>query len=341
VWRVLILVVIVGIGLGGYRIYSTNLATKKLTADLQSKITQEEKSKEDLQKDIETVNNNYEELKIKYEEAVQNDATTSAEIADLKSKIKTQNEKLTVVSVTGVPAPVINSPPDSGYRRQTVQTDEGNFLVDIVTGSLDSTKVIIDTASDDNCSNNCPTKPLAEYISRTGAYAGVNGTYFCPADYPSCSGKSGSFDLLVMNKNKKYFNSDNNVYSTNPVVACYGNTCRFMERATDWGRATDVDGVISNFPLLLLNGEIKFTGNGDGKMTSRGNRSYLAGDGGSKAYIGVAHNVTVAQSAKVMKALGFKNALNLDSGGSTALWFSGYKSGPGRNVPNAVLFVRK
>ena len=42
-----------------------------------------------------------------------------------------------------------------------------------------------------------------------------------------------------------------------------------------------------------------------------------------------------------MKALGMDNALNLDSGGSTALWSGGYKAGPGRNIPNAVLFVRK
>jgi len=31
---------------------------------------------------------------------------------------------------------------------------------------------------------------------------GINGSFFCPADYPTCAGKTGSFDLLVMNKNK-------------------------------------------------------------------------------------------------------------------------------------------
>jgi exopolysaccharide biosynthesis protein len=46
-------------------------------------------------------------------------------------------------------------------------------------------------------------------------------------------------------------------------------------------------------------------------------------------------------SAKVLKALGMDNAMNLDEGGSTALWSDGYKLGPGRNIPNALLFVHK
>ena len=39
--------------------------------------------------------------------------------------------------------------------------------------------------------------------------------------------------------------------------------------------------------------------------------------------------------------MGVQNALNLDSGGSTALWSGGYKVGPGRNIANAVLLVGK
>ena len=41
------------------------------------------------------------------------------------------------------------------------------------------------------------------------------------------------------------------------------------------------------------------------------------------------------------KAMVMENALNLDDGGSTALYSGGYKVGPGRDLPNAVLFVRK
>ena len=77
--------------------------------------------------------------------------------------------------------PVNNTPPSSGYSRQLVSTEIGNFLIDIVSADLSSTKVIIDTASDNTCTDNCPVLSLAEYVSRSGAFAGINGSYFCPA----------------------------------------------------------------------------------------------------------------------------------------------------------------
>lgn len=58
-------------------------------------------------------------------------------------------------------------------------------------------------------------------------------------------------------------------------------------------------------------------------------------------YIGFVLNATMGESAQVMKALSMGEALNLDEGGSTALWSGGYILGPGRNIPNAVLFVRR
>lgn len=50
----------------------------------------------------------------------------------------------------------------------------------------------------------------------------------------------------------------------------------------------------------------------------------------------------MTDSAHVLKTMGMDDALNLDEGGSTALMLNGsYIAGPGRNIPNAVLFVRK
>lgn len=62
---------------------------------------------------------------------------------------------------------------------------------------------------------------------------------------------------------------------------------------------------------------------------------------GNTVYIGFVYNATMGESARTLKALGMENAMNLDEGGSTALWYGGYKLGPGRNIPNAILFVRK
>ncbi len=269
-----------------------------------------------------------------------NYASGSATLASLKTKIADEDKKLAAAVTIPTNVPQNNTPPGAGYSRQQVATDAGTFMVSVVAADLASTKVIVDTASDADCGNNCPVLPLATYASRSGAFAGVNGSYFCPASYPSCAGKTNTFDLLVMNKNKYYFNSANNVYSTNPAVIFGGGYVRFVSSASQWGRDTGVDGVLSNYPLLVEGGNIKFGGDDDPKKGSKGNRSFVANKG-STVYIGVAHNVTVAESARVMKAMGMENALNLDSGGSTALWSGGYKVGPGRDLPNVILFVKK
>jgi len=146
--------------------------------------------------------------------------------------------------------------------------------------------------------------------------------------------------LLAMNHKKTYFNSANNVYSGNPAVIFGDGYVRFVSAASQWGRDTSPNGVLSNYPLLLSGGQVSFGGDDDPKKGSKGARSFVANKGNT-VYIGVVHSATVAESARALQALGMENAMNLDDGGSTALWSGGYKVGPGRNLPNSILFVGK
>jgi len=268
-----------------------------------------------------------------------NYSSASATLANLDKKISEETQKIASTFKVPENLPEINKPPDSGYRRQKVTIDSQTFMVDIISADLNSTKVIVDTASESDCANDCPVLALADYVSRNGAFAGINGSYFCPATYPQCADKKNSFDTLLMNKNKRYFNSDNNVYSTVPAVIFGGNWARFITQSLEWGRDTGVDAVLANRPLLVFNSQIFYTGGGDVKE-GKGGRSFIANTG-SMVYIGVVHNATIIESAKVLQALGMNYALNLDDGGSTALWYGGYKVGPGRNIPNAILLIRK
>lgn len=270
----------------------------------------------------------------------QNYSSASETLSTLNNKIEEERAKTEAAFKIPENVPVQNAPPGSGYSRQQVQTDAGTFMISLVAADIGSTRVIVDTASDGTCTDNCPVLPLATYVSRNGAFAGVNGTYFCPAAYPSCAGKTNSFDLLAMNKNKTYFNSDNNVYSNNPGVIFGGGYIRFVSAVSQWGRDTGIDSMLSNYPLLVFNNGISFGGDDDPKKGSRGARSFVANKGNT-IYIGVVHSATVAESARVMKSLGMENAMNLDDGGSTALWSGGYKVGPGRDLPNVILFVGK
>ncbi len=268
-------------------------------------------------------------------------ATAGKDIITFRADIKTERDRIASTFVIPANVPVSNAAPAAGASsQQSVQADIGTYLVSVVAADLGSTHVYVDTASSGTCGNDCPVMSLAAYAARNGAFAGINGSYFCPASYPSCAGKTNSFDTLLMNKNKVYFNSDNNVYSTVPAVIFGNGWVRFVGASQEWGRDTGIDSMIANQPLLLSGGNITFGGGSDPKQGSKGSRSFVANKGNT-VYIGVVFNATVAEVAHVLKAMGMENALNLDSGGSTALWSGGYKVGPGRDIPNAILFVRK
>ncbi len=278
-----------------------------------------------------------------------NNSSATAELKKLKDSVEAEKKALAAaVASTGAGSPISidnlpssNTPPGSGFSRQTVDVNGSKYVVDIVAGSLGSTRVIVDTATDGDCRDNCPVLSVGDYVVRNGGYAGINGSYFCPVDYPSCAGKTNSFDTLAMNKNKKYINSDNNVYSTVPAVISGSGFLRFVGASQDWGRDTSVDGVLANQPLMVSGGKSVFGGDADPKKSGSGSRGFIANKGGT-AYIGIVRDASVAQAALVLQTMGMDNALNLDSGGSLALFANGrYQAGPGRAVPNAIVFVNK
>lgn len=272
-----------------------------------------------------------------------NYSSGSALLTQLNNDIDKKYSTIVATQTSGTPnqtATVSNTPPGNGYSFQAVKTDSGTFNIAIIAADLNSTRVIMDTASDSDCSNNCPVMSLGDYVARSGAYAGINGPFFCPAEYPSCAGKTNSFDTLLMNKNKHYFNSDNNKYSTVPLMFFNGTTAGARGQSLEWGRDTGVDAVVANFPLYISGGNNNFGGSSDPKINSTGARTFVANKG-NFAYIGIVYNASAAQAAGVLKTLGMDNALGLDQGGSTALWFNGYKAGPGRGLPSALLLIRK
>lgn len=270
-----------------------------------------------------------------------NYATASAVLDQINTDIKKKNDEIAATFQIPANVAVKNEAPGSGFAQQVVKTDFGEYLVKVVAADLNSTRVVVETASNETCKTDCPVDSLGSYAGKAGAFAGINGPYFCPAEYPSCADKKNSFDTLLMNKNKTYFNSDNNVYSTVPAVIFSGSDARFVGASQEWGRDSGVDAVIASQPMLVSGGNVVFGGDDDAKKAGKGTRSFI-GSSGNTVYIGVVYNANVAEVARVLKAMGIQNALNLDSGGSTAFWSNGsYVAGPGRNTPFGILLLRK
>jgi exopolysaccharide biosynthesis protein len=177
---------------------------------------------------------------------------------------------------------------------------------------------------------------LAEHVAASGGFAGINGAYFCPPDYPKCQGKVNSFDTLAVNgRNKAVLNRANNVYSVVPLMAAYGNNLSFYDQTVQWGVDTSSTGALANHPRLVRDGS-----NATGDNGSKGTRGFI-GKKDSTIVIGHVYGASLQDAAEVLVTLGIQNAMNLDGGGSTALYYEGsYKAGPGRSLPTAIVLAR-
>lgn len=275
----------------------------------------------------------------KYREA---DTLLSKLDADLETALKAKQAADAAATAATKPKPTTSvssctNVPASGYCKLSVKTSNGTFTVYVIAGSISSVKTL--TANSESCANNCPTKSLKTYSDENGGYAGMNGTYFCPADYSSCSGKVASFDFPVYNSNlAKWINEDKLFWNDRAMLAFTGSTAVFYPNANSYTTLAGIKAGIVNYPGLVHNGT-KIVNNYplSSSQLTKGTRGGIAVKG-STVYLVIASSATVVDFANVMLELGVTHALNLDGGGSAALYYKGsYKIGPGRSLPNALI----
>lgn len=251
---------------------------------------------------------------------------------------------LDVALTKAVSVPVTSgsdSTANSSYERKTISTNRGDFLVDLMTFNLGAIKVVTDTANDSDCTNNCPTKSLASYVGDDGALAGINGTYFCPPDYASCAGQTGSFFWKVRNTRLGKTINQSNGLGENEAYLTFNSSAVPTYYYAWTGAPVDVYAGVNSGPRLVENGANVLTDSSmdDKQRTVKSNRGAI-GYKGQTMYALVAKSATIPDMAAILTSLGVTNAMNLDGGGSSAIYYKGsYKVGPGRSLPNAVLFV--
>lgn len=247
-----------------------------------------------------------------------------------------------VATIKPTQAPV-SGPPGAGYSTITVATEKGNFSASVLSIDLNSARMITDTGNDGDCADNCTVLPLSDYVARNGGFAGVNGTYFCPSSYPECASKKDSYDFPVYNTRLNHWiNGGNLFWNSRAIVYFDGSGAHYMQNANGFGGGLSA-GVV-NYPGLLDNGNVQIDDNQSGlsdKQRAVGTKVGIGVRGTKNVMVVIARNVNMQQFAYVFKSLGATGALNLDTGGSTALYYNGrYMAGPGRNIPNAIIFAR-
>ena len=124
------------------------------------------------------------------------------------------------------------------------------------------------------------------------------------------------------------------------LVTITGKTLRFYRHTYDYDRSL-VDAAISNFPMLLLGGGVVDTEAEQADYQKlRGTKGSIGTDG-TYLYLALVAGASVTDSAYVLQALGVLDAMNLDGGGTSAMFIDReYKAGPGRLLPNAVVLTR-
>jgi hypothetical protein len=243
---------------------------------------------------------------------------------------------------------------DAAHESATVATSGGNISVQMVRIGLSDPALRIRSLTDvagERLRVAGPTRSLRSYVDQVGGFAGINGSYFCPADYATCAGQAGSYYWMWYDSLRGTFaNAYQNQFNPGPVIAFdTDNRFHFFRSASDWpgqdafesANSTKLQALISNGPGLVY--ESKLTVSPDQldekQRTTKSNRSGL-GFKGDNAYLVVASGATVMDLGNAMLAMGMQYAMNLDGGGSSALYFNGsYIVGPGRNMPNALVFV--
>jgi hypothetical protein len=237
----------------------------------------------------------------------------------------------------------MSGPPGSGLSTITVATDKGNFSATVLSFNTGSTKIVTDTANDGDCGNGCPVSNLQTFVTKNSGFAGVNGTYFCPITYSECSSKTNSFDFPVYNTRLGHWINGGNLFWDNRAMIYFdGSSAHYVQDAKSFSGG--ISAGIVNYPGLLNDGNVQIDDNQSGLSDKQKAKGTKVGIGlrENTIMVVIAQNVNMQEFAYVFKSLGANSALNLDTGGSTALYYGGrYVFGPGRDIPNAIIFAPK
>ena len=275
-----------------------------------------------------------------------------------------QQEIMTVPGVTTLSAAELKAfdaqyvePQINGvsYSYEKIQAATGFFMTRIVRADLDAPNLTVKTvtSTDGDCEGDCPVHPLQYYVDQAGGFAGINGSYFCPASDASCLWKAGSYLWLWYNSvTGAFVNLPENYLHTDPVLAFSGqNAATWFATSKDFttkeafeaSTGTALTALLSNGPMLVQGGQVTLKKSmlDYSQHTVKATRVGI-GLKGRTLVIFAASRATVMDLAYVGKALGLDSALNLDGGSSTALSFNNrYRAGPGRNVPNAIVLATR
>ncbi len=247
----------------------------------------------------------------------------------------------------------------SNYIHKKVNVAGIDYTVDVIEIDLKNPnlKIITDTADNYNCKSDCRVKALADFVLDNNGFAGINGTYFESYD----KSRLNYYFFPVYNTNEeKLINDDQLKYwTTGPIIVFdENNKFYYFKDSREFASVENfeerynvkIQAAIGNKPRLienkmnlLIEWDIdKKQRNVKARRNAFAYKEDLNNLGNGTVYLLIVQNVTVSELVDVVKKFDVDYALNLDGGYSAALWYNDeYMVGPGRNIPNAIIFSEK
>ncbi|MDP3964719.1 MAG: phosphodiester glycosidase family protein [bacterium] len=235
----------------------------------------------------------------------------------------------------------------------TLTLDRGSFPIHVVQLSRTAMRMISETGNSNDCDDNCPAQSLAAYTAENSARYGIHGTYFCPPDYPACANKTYSYLPPFFNSPLgKMLNADALPFHAGPMIVQNSDgTLTFFHRTIDFGYSVaeyelrsgkNVTAAITNYPSLVeANRVIVESEPLESGMHAKAVRGGI-GYNDEWYFLVIAQSASVIDLAYIFDSLGTDYAINLDGGGSAALLYdNSYLFGPGRHLPNAIVFKER
>lgn len=227
----------------------------------------------------------------------------------------------------------------SGHH--TYKVGGRSFSVQTVTVSLLHPSVKLDAVLAGNTVGK--TEALASIAKRSNAAAAINGTFF--AAYTD-----GAFKVpygYIISGGKMLKNSSGDKRA---VFAYDSNMLAELIPGSEFKARFDsgsVLGALQAGPRLLVNGKVALNVAGEGFrdpkiLTGGGSRSALGITRDHKLILLTSGGATIPQLAEIMKQAGAYQAMNLDGGASSGLYYNGkYLTTPGRLISNALVVQTK
>jgi hypothetical protein len=246
----------------------------------------------------------------------------------------------------------INNYSNYSFKEEIIVGND-KFYADIIRIDLKNPnlKIITESASpdpDNKDAKSYGSKSLASYVIKNNGFAGMNGTYFCSSS--GCGKMNYYFFPLFNTSEKRMINSDQFKYwTTGPLFAFdRENNFYYFKDSREFGSVdafenkygVKLSAAIGNKPRLIeeyMNLLIDWDLDDKQKNTKSLRNAIAYKD--NNIYLIIVRDATVPDLAEIMKKMGMEYALNMDGGYSSALFYNDeYMIGPGRNIPNAIIF---